>query len=110
MLEPPDERKGPRRRPADASPNRNNTLYLSTHPVRAAQYDAEKISKRSVTAVVGALARDPWLPVHDRTLAVAVGHRARLGLPIGDTDVRRLRSIYARRRGDVAALLRMYHQ
>lgn len=108
MHAPPEKRTGPRRRPADASPNRNNTRCLSTHPARAAQYGPEKNSKRSLPAVVAALARDPWLPVRDRTLPVALGHRTRLGLAIADTDVRQLRSIYARRRGGVATLLRMY--
>jgi hypothetical protein len=61
-----------------------------------------------IEAVAALLAGDPWLGVRDRTFAVALAHRAHLGLPIDSADALRLRALYQRRGRETATLARMY--
>jgi hypothetical protein len=89
----------PRRHSAETPEN-----VISLHPNR----DPKGASPRAQEKIAEALANDPWLPSRDRQLAVCTLHRMRCGLPVPPGDARKMTAAYRQRRGELAALLRVY--
>jgi hypothetical protein len=107
---PPDpwKRKGPPRRHAEG-PNRSSPAP-GNYPTPAWGTRESFPQAPGFADQAATLADDPWAPIRDRTFAAVLLHQVRHRMPIDRQDEQYLRLVYARRRGDVAALLRMYHQ
>lgn len=99
MRKPPDDDGAPRRHSAETPGN-----VVEIHPNRDLKWGASPAQEK----IAGALAIDPWIGVHQRTLAVRAARRLRLGLPVPPAEARELRTAYEERRRQVSMLWQAY--
>jgi hypothetical protein len=106
---PPDprKRKGPRRRPAVASPIRSSPAP-GNYPTPAWSTRESFPQAPGLADQAATLADDPWAPIRDGTFAALLLHRVRHRMAIDRQDEQHLRLVYARRLVEVAALARRY--
>ena len=110
---PPDQRKGPLRRPAETGPTRINVLR--TNPIGSssqtqAAFSPGRIRRRSQSlhAVAARLREDGLAAIGIRLFGLRASHRLSCGGTIDAEEERPLRRLHVQRRRQLAALARLY--